>query len=106
MRFARRRRSLLNAPHVPTCSGSDNPKNLLLAGLLSMRMLLLFALLQAAGAATVSYVGSLNPNDPNDLFQVQIDLLMLSPIRVQSLGYGGGTNAAGVVIPGGGFDTY
>jgi hypothetical protein len=71
-----------------------------------MRMLLLFALLQAAGAATVSYVGSLNPNDPNDLFQVQIDLLMLSPIRVQSFGYGGGTNAAGTLIPGGGFDTY
>jgi hypothetical protein len=51
-------------------------------------------------------VGSLNPNDPNDLFQVQINLQALSPIRVQSFGYGGRTNAAGALIPAGGFDTY
>jgi hypothetical protein len=55
---------------------------------------------------TVSMTGSLSSSDPNDVFQYSFTLLGPADLDVQSWGYGGGTNAAGVLIPPGGFDAY
>ncbi len=63
-------------------------------------------------AATVSLAGSLNPNDPNDVLLIGITLSTNADLTVQSYGYGGtsaapgGVNAAGDIIPAGGFDPY
>lgn len=77
----------------------------------------LFGLLSALvlpdlSAATVSLVGSLNPNDPNDVLLVGVTLSKATDLSLQSYGYGGtsaapgGVNAAGDVIPADGFDPY
>jgi hypothetical protein len=77
------------------------------AGLLSW-MLLAAACL----ADSVSLTGSLDPNNANDVLLYSFTLSAASSLTIQSYGYGGsssapgGTNAAGSVIPAGGFDTY
>ena len=50
--------------------------------------------------------GSLNSLDPNDVFQYSFTLSGPAHLDVQSWGYGGGTNAAGLLIPAGGFNAY
>jgi hypothetical protein len=63
-------------------------------------------------ADSLSFTGSLDPNNPNDVYLATITLSSASDLIVQSWGYGGssgapgGTNAAGTVITSGGFDTY
>jgi hypothetical protein len=57
-------------------------------------------------AATISLTGSLDPNNANDIFIFSFVLSAPSDLTIQSFGYGGGTNAAGTLIPSGGFDTY
>jgi PEP-CTERM motif len=65
-----------------------------------------------AHADTLSITGNLNPSNPNDVFLSTITLAVTSNLTIQTWSYGGtanasgGTNAAGMVIPSGGFDTY
>ena len=65
-----------------------------------------------ASATTLSFAGNLDPANANDVFLASFTLSGTSNLQVQSWGYGGtlaapgGTNAAGIVIPAGGFDTY
>ena len=78
--------------------------NLLLSSLLLLPTLAL--------ATPISYVGSLDSANPNDVFLTSFTLAAPSDVLLQSYGYGGssgapgGTNAAGTVIAAGGFDTY
>jgi hypothetical protein len=63
--------------------------------------------LLAAGAAlgdTVSYTGTLNT--PEDTFETTATLPVAGTLTLQTWGFGGGTNAAGTVIPSGGFDPF
>src|SRR5258706_10536429 len=61
---------------------------------------------------SVSLTGSLDPNNPNDVVLYAFSLSATSTLTIQSYGYGGtseapgGANAAGAVIPAGGFDSY
>jgi len=78
---------------------------LILSGLLALPAL--------AFANSLSFEGSLDPTNPNDVFLVSFNLASKGTVLFQSYGYGGtssanvaGTNAAGLVIPGGGFDSY
>jgi hypothetical protein len=63
-------------------------------------------------ASSVSLTGSLDPNDPNDVFVYGFTLSAASTVTIQTYGYGGtsnapaGKNAAGQVISAGGFDPY
>ena len=61
---------------------------------------------QAGFAGVLSITGSLDPTDPNSTFQYFFSTAAAGPFVAQSFGYGGGVNAAGTVIPAGGFDTY
>ena len=73
---------------------------------------LLFAVSGIASASTLSYTGSLDPNNPNDVFLTTFSLASVADLHLQTWGYGGtagapgGTNAAGTVILAGGFDPY
>jgi hypothetical protein len=79
-----------------------------------LRRILLFLLLSPAVAFAVplSFVGSLDPGNPNDVYLAMFSVASSSEVTIQSYGYGGsagapgGTNAAGTVIAPGGFDTY
>jgi hypothetical protein len=61
---------------------------------------------------TLSFTGSLDPGNPNDVFFATFTLATVSSLNIQTYGYGGtlnapgGVNAAGMVIAAGGFDTY
>jgi hypothetical protein len=63
-------------------------------------------------ANVISLTGSLNPTDSGDVFLFQFTASNHATVLVQSYGFGGsadapgGTNAAGQIIPSGGFDTY
>lgn len=77
------------------------------------RILSLFLLLPTlASADTFSYVGTLDPANPNDVFLASFTLSVAADVHIQTWGYGGtsgapgGNNAAGMVIPAGGFDPY
>ena len=77
------------------------------------RLLVMSLLLSGPlSASTLSFTGALDPANPNDVFLAEITLASTSNLVLQSYGYGGssgapgGTNAAGMVIPAGGFDTY
>jgi hypothetical protein len=79
----------------------------------AMRVVILLVLVGAGGLAdAMSFTGSLNPNDANDLLQLTLTLATPTSVLIQTYGYGGssnapgGTNAAGTVIVAGGFDTY
>ncbi len=65
-----------------------------------------FGLLVAGGAFadTVSYTGALS--SPEDTFQTNVMLSSAGTLTLQTWGFGGGTNAAGTVIPSGGFDPF
>lgn len=80
-----------------------------LAGLIGVCALLLLARPAAADVAScstpagaISCTGSLN--SPEDIFTETFTLAATSTITVQTYGFGGGTNAAGTMIPSGGFD--
>jgi hypothetical protein len=79
-------------------------------GVLGLAALLMIA--SPCFANVISLAGALDPNNPNDVFLFGFTLTSKSNVTIQSYGYGGsgnatgGKNAAGVVIPAGGFDTY
>jgi len=71
------------------------------------KLFLLFAIIGfQAYADTVSYVGSLDPSDPNSVALFSVTLAAPSGLNIQTWGYGGGINAAGDAIAAGGFDPY
>lgn len=72
-------------------------KNLKLASLLSILMV------SQADAAALSFTGNLNTD--NDRFYTTFDVTANSSVTLRSLGYAGGTNAAGTVLADGGFDS-
>src|SRR4051794_16646241 len=55
-----------------------------------------------AGASSISLTGTL-PTSENSVTST-FTLVAASDVTIQSWGFGGGTNAAGAVIPAGGFD--
>jgi hypothetical protein len=57
-----------------------------------------------AFADTTSYTGALT--SPEDTFETTATLTTAGTLTLQTLGFGGGTNAAGTVIPSGGFDPF
>jgi hypothetical protein len=65
-----------------------------------------------ATASTISYIGTLDPNDPNDTWVFEFTASPGVMFVAQSYGFGGtsaapgGTNYAGQVVQAGGFDTY
>ncbi|MGJ5819121.1 DVUA0089 family protein [Paludibaculum fermentans] len=59
-----------------------------------------------AKAGVISLTGNLDPGNPNDVLLFEINLAAPGSLIVESWGFAGGTNAAGVVIPAGGFDPY
>lgn len=80
-------------------------KQLLIGGLAA-------ALMPLAQAGSISVVGHLDPNDANDVALILFTLTSAADVDVQTWGYGGtgsapgGVNAAGAVVPDGGFDPY
>ena len=65
-----------------------------------------------AHADTLSFVGTLDATNPNDVFQTSFTLASAGAVTIQTWGFGGtanapgGTNARGQVIAAGGFDPY
>lgn len=59
---------------------------------------------QAAFADTTSYTGTLA--SPEDYFTVTVTMPVDGTLDLQTWGFGGGTNAASVGIPAGGFDSF
>jgi hypothetical protein len=65
-----------------------------------------------ASAAALSFEGSLDPTNPNDVFLMTFTLASQANMVIRTWGYGGtagapfGTNAAGAVVAAGGFDPY
>lgn len=57
-----------------------------------------------AAAGTTSYTGTLASS--TDTFTVTLDLASAGSVGFQTYGFGGGTNAASVLIPDGGFDPF
>ena len=58
----------------------------------------------SAFADAVSYTGTLN--SPEDTWETAATLSSAGTLTLQTWGFGGGTNAAGTVIPSGGFDPF
>lgn len=64
-----------------------------------------------ASATSISYTGSLDPNNANAVYVATFTLSTTSDVLIQSWGYGGtggaptGKNLVGAVIAAGGFDT-
>jgi hypothetical protein len=56
-----------------------------------------------ATASVISNTGTFVTDD--QIFQLEFTLSSTSAVTIQSFGYGGGTNGAGIVIPQGGFAT-
>jgi hypothetical protein len=76
-----------------------------------IRFLAFFFLAFSMSASTISLTGTLDPTNPEDVFLYSFTVPasgVPGPINLsfQSFGYGGGTNAAGTLIPSGGFDAY
>lgn len=64
-----------------------------------------YVAIQAASGATISYTGSLS--SPSDISTaITVNLASAGNLILQTWGFGGGTNAASVVIPAGGFDPF
>jgi hypothetical protein len=55
-------------------------------------------------ADITSYTGTLN--SPEDSAEIVVTLSIAGALGLQTYGFGGGTNAAGMVIPAGGFDPF
>ena len=70
------------------------------------RSVLLLIAAVSLPAATVSLTGSLDPSDANDVLLYQFSVPTITDLVFQSYGFGGGVNAAGTLIPSGGFDPY
>lgn len=71
------------------------------------KVLLILAFAGAhAFADTSSFVGSLDSSDPNSFALFPVTLAAAGALHIQTWGYGGGINAAGTMIAGGGFDPY
>lgn len=60
----------------------------------------------AAPAATQSVQGALAADDPNDVALIEFETSATAALDAQTWSFGGGVNAAGQVIPAGGFDAY
>ena len=73
--------------------------------MLTKSILVVLALIPitSAGALADSFTGSFSFDDDVELFT--FDLLSPASVTITSLGYAGGTNDAGDLIPAGGFDT-
>jgi len=70
-------------------------------------ILWLFALIATgARAGTFSYTGTLSSPEDSTSGQIVITLTDPGTVDLQTWGFGGGTNAAGDVIPAGGFDPF
>jgi len=54
--------------------------------------------------SSLSYIGALS--GPEDMFEATFSLLATANLKIDTWGFGGGTNAAGAVIPAGGFDPW
>jgi hypothetical protein len=63
---------------------------------------LVLLLAPGARASSFSFTGTLN--DPTEVFTTTFTLSGTSDVSIQTWGFGGGTHAAGTVIPAGGFD--
>lgn len=70
--------------------------------LIRLYFLMMFPTVSLGIAGTVSYLGSFTT--ANDVFLQSVVISEGSIVTVQTLSYGGGTNAAGTVILPGGFD--
>ena len=69
--------------------------------------LLLFALVAPLACAdTVSYTGNLTSPEDSSSGLITVTLTVAGTLGLQTYGFGGGTNAAGNVIPAGGFDPF
>ena len=64
----------------------------------------LLMLCAAAQGDTTSFIGALDPTNPNDVFLTTFTLNNPGPVTIQTYGYGGGVNAAGQTILPVGFD--
>ena len=71
-------------------------------GLLLSAVFLVAGLASASPLDYLSYTGSLST--PQSFFDVTFTLTASDTVTFQTWGFGGGTNAAGAVIPAGGFD--
>jgi hypothetical protein len=75
-------------------------------------ILTLLTFTDLASAGFLSFTGSLDPNNPNDVFITPFTLSSQANLNIQTWGFGGtagapgGANAAGAVILAGGFDPY
>jgi hypothetical protein len=58
----------------------------------------------AAFGGTISYMGALS--SPENTWETDATLSSAGTLTIQTWGFGGGTNAAGTVIPSGGFDPF
>jgi hypothetical protein len=82
-------------------------------GSLSILCMVVFQLAWPAAAGTISSCTTLSGaisctgtvSTPEDVFLESFTLAASATIRVQTYGFGGGTNAAGSLIPSGGFDS-
>jgi hypothetical protein len=57
-----------------------------------------------AGAANFSFTGTFNQDDDVQLFRFAVTGPSFTTVTLQTLSYDGGVNAAGALIPAGGFD--
>lgn len=71
---------------------------------LTFGLLAALALAPDCKADSVSYTGTLASS--SDVFETTLTLATASNVTVQTWGFGGGINAAGKVIPAGGFDPF
>src|SRR5260370_2449839 len=64
-----------------------------------------YVAIQAASGAPISYPGSLAASSDSST-TITVNLASAGNLALQTWGFGGGTNAASVVIPAGGFDPF
>ncbi len=64
-----------------------------------------YVAIQAASGATISYTGTLASSSDIST-TITVNLASAGNLALQTWGFGGGTNAASVVIPAGGFDPF
>jgi hypothetical protein len=89
-----------------TCSSGDGRDSLFIRLKILVAALTVLLAASHTAASTISYTGSLDPDDPNSFALFQVTLASTSDLDIQTWSYGGGTNAAGQVIPAGGFAPY
>lgn len=73
----------------------------------SRKLLILFGLLNLTLSGTsLSFTGSLDALDPNDVYLTPVLYFDGGDLRIQTWSYGGGVNAVGAVVPADGFAPY